>query len=60
MLPCGSMRGKKGTSEGRHQEALPTTDGPVTHSMSCMSLSPPACWQVPLQIHEFVMCVLFL
>lgn len=60
MLPCGSMRGRKGTSEMGHQETLPTTDGSVTCSVSCMSLSPPVCWWVPLRIHKFVMRVLFL
>ena len=60
MLPCGSMRRRKGTSEMGHQETLPTTDGSVTCSVSCMSLFPPVCWWVPLQIHKFVMRVLFL
>lgn len=60
MLPCGSMRGRKGPSDMGHQGTLPTADGSVVCPVSYMSFSPPVCWRVPLQVQEFVMCVLFL
>lgn len=60
MLPCGSMRGRKGSSVTGHQGTPPTADGSVTCPVSRVSFFPPVYWQVPLRIPEFVMHVLSL
>lgn len=60
MLLCGSMRGRKGSSDTGHQGPPPTTDGSVALLVSCVSFSPPVRWRVPLRIPEFVMHVLSL